>query len=212
MGRVTSREAPADEFDRSKEDPESGVPSPDNEPRTLLPPATTAPIERIPTYLQPRLPWRDRLLHFTFAWYTVTYVLSSSHHHTSQPPRNWRHPHISYPDANNPPRMSTSGIALTLATTPHRFPGLSHIGLAIFLLDLLFFLLISLALVLRFTLHGLPTAIRAVTHPSEALFIPTLFLSLCAILSNVDEYARLFLSAEQVAVLEAGFKRVMIWV
>lgn len=76
MGRVTSREAPADEFDRSKEDPESGVPSPDNEPRTLLPPATTAPIERIPTYLQPRLPWRDRLLHFTFAWYTVTYVLS----------------------------------------------------------------------------------------------------------------------------------------
>lgn len=111
-----------------------------------------------------------------------------------------------------PPRMSTSGIALTLATTPHRFPGLSHIGLAIFLLDLLFFLLISLALVLRFALHGLATAVRAATHPSEALFIPTLFLSLCTILSNVDEYARLFLGVEQVRVLEGGFMRVMFWV
>ncbi|KAK0609951.1 hypothetical protein B0T17DRAFT_545603 [Bombardia bombarda] len=40
------------------------------EPRVLL--------ERIPTYLQPSLPWHDRLMHFTFAWYTVTYVFFSS--------------------------------------------------------------------------------------------------------------------------------------
>lgn len=34
------------------------------EPRHLL--------ERIPTVLQPSIPWRKRLMHFTFAWYTVT--------------------------------------------------------------------------------------------------------------------------------------------
>lgn len=34
------------------------------EPRQLL--------ERIPTVLQPSIPWRKRLMHFTFAWYTVT--------------------------------------------------------------------------------------------------------------------------------------------
>lgn len=30
------------------------------------------PVERIPTYLQPEIPLRQRLHHFTFAWYTVT--------------------------------------------------------------------------------------------------------------------------------------------
>lgn len=29
-------------------------------------------LRRVPTYMQPSLPWRKRLLHFTFAWYTVT--------------------------------------------------------------------------------------------------------------------------------------------
>ena len=35
-------------------------------------------LERIPTFLQPSIPWRNRLLHFTFAWYTVTWVPHSS--------------------------------------------------------------------------------------------------------------------------------------
>lgn len=32
----------------------------------------TSPMERVPTYLQPRMPFRERLHHFTFAWYTVS--------------------------------------------------------------------------------------------------------------------------------------------
>lgn len=107
--------------------------------------------------------------------------------------------------------MSTSGIALTLALTPHRFPSLSHIGLTIFLLDLLIFLAITAAILLRLALHR-HTLRRALTRPSEALFIPTLFLSLAAMLSNIDEYARLFLSAGQVRALETGFLRVAFWV
>ncbi|KAK0648190.1 voltage-dependent anion channel, partial [Cercophora newfieldiana] len=118
-------------------------------------------LERVPTFLQPSIPWRDRLLHFTFAWYTVT--------------------------------MSTSGVALVLAIAPKRFPGLSTIGLVIFLLDLLFFLFITLAICLRFALHK-DTLRRAFTRPSEALFVPTLMLSLAAIISNIGEYTRLFLS------------------
>lgn len=44
----------------------------DHEPRLPLP--DLAILERIPTFLQPSIPWRNRLLHFTFAWYTVTCV------------------------------------------------------------------------------------------------------------------------------------------
>ena len=50
--------------DFAREDQET-APEPGQD--ALLP-----PLERIPTYLQPSLPWRDRLMHFTFAWYTVT--------------------------------------------------------------------------------------------------------------------------------------------
>ncbi|KAK3485234.1 voltage-dependent anion channel-domain-containing protein [Neurospora hispaniola] len=122
------------------------------EPRQLL--------ERIPTVLQPSIPWRKRLMHFTFAWYTVT--------------------------------LSTSGVSLVLATTPHRFRGLSTIGLVIFLLDLLFFLVITTSITLRFVLYK-STFRRAFTRPHEALFVPTFFLSIAAILCNVAEYARIFL-------------------
>ena len=107
--------------------------------------------------------------------------------------------------------MSTSGIALTLALTPHRFPGLSHLGLAIFLLDLLFFLATSLAILLRFALYR-RTLRRAFTRPSEALFVPTFLLSVAAILANVDAYGRLFLSESQRGVLGRGFMRVAFWV
>ncbi|KAK4223471.1 putative c4-dicarboxylate transporter malic acid transport protein [Podospora fimiseda] len=106
--------------------------------------------------------------------------------------------------------MSTSGIAMIIALTPHRFPGLSTIGLVIFLLDLLFFLFITMAIILRFILYQ-HTLRRAFTHPHEALFISTLWLSVAAILSNIDEYGRIFLSRDRYVAL-AGFMRVAFWV
>jgi tellurite resistance protein TehA-like permease len=138
-------------------------------------------LERIPTFLQPSLPWRDRLLHFTFAWYTVT--------------------------------MSTSGVSLVLAIAPKRFPGLSTLGLIIFLLDLLFFLFITAAISLRFTLYK-QTLRRAFTRPSEALFVPTLMLSLAAIISNIAEYTRLFLPGARATQIGGGvsqFLEVAFW-
>ncbi len=77
------RLTPATQRNSFKYDAESPLPSGDDEPPVPLPlppppellPAIT--LERVPTYLQPKLPWRDRLLHFTFAWYTLTCVLIS---------------------------------------------------------------------------------------------------------------------------------------
>ncbi|KAL1838053.1 hypothetical protein VTJ49DRAFT_3101 [Mycothermus thermophilus] len=136
-------------------------------------------LERVPTLVQPSLPWRNRLMHFTFAWYTVT--------------------------------MSTAGVALTLALIPYRFPGLSYIGLALFLLDVAFFVLISAAILARFLLYH-PTLRRAFTRPSEALFVSTLFLSVAAMLSNTAVYARIFLSEAKVQRLARGFLRPAFWV
>lgn len=91
--------------------------------------------------------------------------------------------------------MSTSGIALLLAITPHRFPGLSEVGLALFIIDLVMFASISLVLALRFVLYK-NTLRRAFTRPSEALFIPALFLSVAAIVANAAEYGQVFLKDE----------------
>lgn len=106
--------------------------------------------------------------------------------------------------------MSTSGIALTIAVVPYRFQGLSHLGLVIFLLDLVSFLCITLAILARFVLYR-PTLRRAFTRPSESLFVPTMFLSLAAILSNVDEYGRRFLRADAYARLATGFLPAAFW-
>jgi tellurite resistance protein TehA-like permease len=105
--------------------------------------------------------------------------------------------------------MSTSGISLVLALTPHRFPGLNSIGLAIFLVDLVCFLVITTALFLRFFLHD-RTFRRSLTRPGEALFVPTFWLSIAAILSNIGEYGRLFLGAGALESL-AHFLVVAFW-
>lgn len=88
--------------------------------------------------------------------------------------------------------MSTSGISLVMALTPHRFEGLNYIGLVLFIFDVLLFVLITVSLIFRFTIHR-HTFRKALTHPTEALFISTFFLSIAAILTNMDEYGNIFL-------------------
>jgi C4-dicarboxylate transporter/malic acid transport protein len=83
--------------------------------------------------------------------------------------------------------MSTGGIALLLATSPHRFDGLDKIGLAVFLIDVICVVCITTILILRFVFFRKALA-KALSHPNESLFIPTFFLSLAAILSNIQHY------------------------
>ena len=67
--------------------------------------------------------------------------------------------------------MSTGGIALLLAVTPHRFRSLTTIGTMIFILDLVLFVLLSALILARFILFP-GTFSQSVSHPTESLFIP----------------------------------------
>ena len=83
--------------------------------------------------------------------------------------------------------MSTGGIALLLAVTPHRFHGLTTIGTIFLILDIALFVLICVALIARFVLY--PATFKAsFSHPSESLFFPTFWLSFPTILAGMQNY------------------------
>lgn len=106
--------------------------------------------------------------------------------------------------------LSTGGISLVLGLTPHRFRGLNTIGLVIFLLDLISFLLITFCLLLRFVLYR-HTFQKTLTHPKEALFVPTFFLSIAAILTNASTYSSLFFQSSSALDGMATFLRITYW-
>ncbi|KAI9730101.1 MAG: hypothetical protein M1834_006093 [Cirrosporium novae-zelandiae] len=83
--------------------------------------------------------------------------------------------------------MSTGGVALLLKQTPHQFNGLETIGTVIFILNLIFFIGISSALIMRFSLDpdALPFSLR---HNTEGLFFPTFWLALAVIISGIEAY------------------------
>ncbi|ROV97411.1 hypothetical protein VMCG_06942 [Cytospora schulzeri] len=105
--------------------------------------------------------------------------------------------------------MSTGGIALVLANTPHRFRGLNTIGLIVYIFDLVCFLLITCLLVARFVCYK-DTFKRSLTRPKEALSVPTFFLSIATLLTNAEKYGSLFLTDSDFAGL-AVFLRVTFW-
>ncbi|RDW84511.1 hypothetical protein BP6252_02101 [Coleophoma cylindrospora] len=83
--------------------------------------------------------------------------------------------------------MSTGGIALVIAQTPHRFQGLTTIGIIFFILDLVMFATVTLALAARFILF--PASLRvSLRHPVESLFVPCFLLSIATTLSNIQSY------------------------
>jgi tellurite resistance protein TehA-like permease len=83
--------------------------------------------------------------------------------------------------------MSTSGIALLISQTPHRFRGLTNIGEVFFILSIVMFLLYTAAITTRFILF--PKAFMAsLSHPAEALFFPTFWISIVSILSSMAAY------------------------
>ncbi|KAK7731785.1 hypothetical protein SLS53_008606 [Cytospora paraplurivora] len=55
-----------------KPDHDHDHPSASGEEGDLTHDPSPQPIERVPTYLQPSMPIKERLRHFTFAWYTLT--------------------------------------------------------------------------------------------------------------------------------------------
>lgn len=85
--------------------------------------------------------------------------------------------------------MSTGGLALLVSesTQPYTFNGLQTIGKVIYILDLCIFAFITATLVTRFIRY--PGTFRAsLVHPTEALFMPTFFLSLASIIGCISRY------------------------
>jgi tellurite resistance protein TehA-like permease len=72
--------------------------------------------------------------------------------------------------------LSTAGIALLLAATPHRFAGIVTIGKIFYIFSLVLYvaalsMIISRFVIYRHTLHC------SLVHPTESLFFPTVTLS-----------------------------------
>ncbi|KAL2264185.1 hypothetical protein VTK26DRAFT_891 [Humicola hyalothermophila] len=104
---------------------------------------------------QPKLGFRERLRHFTWAWYTLT--------------------------------MSTGGLSLLIYAQPHQFPGLRQVGFAVYILNIVLFVLVTSAMAARFVLfRGALT--RSLTHPREGFFVPTFFLSVATIITSTQRY------------------------
>lgn len=101
-----------------------------------------------------RLSIRERLRHFTWAWYTLT--------------------------------MSTGGLALLIANQPYTFPGLRSIGMAVYFLNVVFFVLVCSLMVTRFVLHR--CFLSSLKHDREGLFFPTFWLSIATIICGMHKY------------------------
>lgn len=107
------------------------------------------------TGARPKLPIRERLKHFTWAWYTLV--------------------------------MSTGGLSLLMRAQPHQFPGLFQIGLAIFVINIVLFVLVTSAQIARFVLFP-GTLTRSLGHPREGFFFPAFFLAVATLITCTQRY------------------------
>ncbi|KAK4214302.1 voltage-dependent anion channel-domain-containing protein [Rhypophila decipiens] len=83
--------------------------------------------------------------------------------------------------------MSTGGLSLLIFVQPHQFPGLRQIGLVVYIINIILFVLVSSAMVTRFFLHP-GTFKKSLTHQREGFFFPTFFLSIATIITSTQRY------------------------
>ncbi|KAF9695837.1 hypothetical protein EKO04_006214 [Ascochyta lentis] len=83
--------------------------------------------------------------------------------------------------------MSTGGLAIALAETPHKFTGLYYIGLFVFFLDLCMFVLLCTCMIARALLHFQHFK-KSFTYPAESFFLGSFYLSISVIIGCIQLY------------------------
>lgn len=83
--------------------------------------------------------------------------------------------------------MSTGGLSLLIHAQPHQFSGLRQIGLAVYVLNIVLFALVTAVLAVRFVLFRGAFG-TSITHPREGFFVPTLFLSIATLITSTQRY------------------------
>ncbi|KAM5527895.1 malic acid transport protein [Fusarium oxysporum f. sp. phaseoli] len=105
---------------------------------------------------RPKMPLKQRLHHFTWAWYTFP--------------------------------MSTGGLSLLIFAQPHKFPGLLGIGMTVYIINIILFVAICSAMLMRFFFNPGDMA-KSLTHEREGFFFPTFFLSIATLITSTQRYA-----------------------
>ncbi|PWY89337.1 putative C4-dicarboxylate transporter/malic acid transport protein [Aspergillus heteromorphus CBS 117.55] len=82
--------------------------------------------------------------------------------------------------------MSTGGLALLIISQPFSFKGLKEIGLAVYILNLIFFAVVCSCMTTRFVVHG--NLLESLRHDREGLFFPTFWLSVATIITGLYRY------------------------
>lgn len=83
--------------------------------------------------------------------------------------------------------MSTGGISNLIHNQPHRFNGQTALGKLVFIVFIVLLVFNLTMISLRFIL--VPRALRSsLTHPTESLFFPCMWLSFAVLLMNIQAY------------------------
>jgi C4-dicarboxylate transporter/malic acid transport protein len=83
--------------------------------------------------------------------------------------------------------MSTGGLALALALTPHQFRGLYTIGLILFLFNIALFILLCCCMAARIILHPRHVS-NVLRHPGETYFVGSWYLSVSVIVAGIQVF------------------------
>ncbi|KAK4638798.1 hypothetical protein QC761_704400 [Podospora bellae-mahoneyi] len=84
--------------------------------------------------------------------------------------------------------MSTGGLSLLIHAQPHQFPSLTPVlGLAVYILNIILFTLITSLLLARFLLNT-GSFVASITHPREGFFVPTFLLSIATLITSTQKY------------------------
>ncbi|GKU07484.1 c4-dicarboxylate transporter malic acid transport protein [Fusarium langsethiae] len=83
--------------------------------------------------------------------------------------------------------QSTGGVALMLSKTPYQFHGLQTIGVVVFILNLVLFILFVSAMTYRF-IRKPSSFLESVTKPPEAYFTGSLWLSMATIIMGMQAF------------------------